>query len=1274
MLAALLTLMIGCLCYIDLARVESAWKRDIDVLSFKQSNQWQLKQNQLAQELSTAVQPLLMDAALLQSIKTLGHSLRESPSVPIQNQLEYSKVYNALGGYWPPLQTNNVSELTLHFASGSSISFLKNRVPSADRAGGTGDELNEVLNTGATRLSFSLSRQGAVYKILVPIQQDQTPLAVLELNSLLDVESSAAVLLHKHLVEVLVWDQVRKQMHPSIIGDWRLNSASEPIASWWQQGLIATEKPPQILQMSDARFLVTWIDHSRRQMALLIWSDVTAEYKSYQKDRYTHLIQWLFIWIILLLVLYFTFQWLQKKQTGLIDHYQALMAVEHQDLDQTHARLSLALRSSNSGFWEWNIVTNRIRFSPEWRELLCLPSGENEMDVVDWLAVLDPNHRQSHHQDMMNHIKGLTPMFENEYRVKTGDGGSRWILSRGKVIERDASGRALLIIGFYTDISDKKNTEIISIRQQAALQVLNEITSLPVSDVEEQLKRALLLATKFLGVTRSGISDIRKQEYRLRVSVDVQEKNPSPSLLSLENNYCSLVMALERCFAEDNIGQSVHCRHPAFLKGGYESYIGAPIHISGVNQGTLFFTAPKSRGRQFDQLEIDFVQLLARWASAVIDRAQRDEEKKIIIERFKKLSEHLPGFLYQFQLKPDGSTFYPYASPGISSIYGVTAEEVSESAETLMEKIHPDDLGWIAETVSYSATNLTPWVATVRVNNPSRGMVWTHVQSIPEKLEDGSVLWHGYVSDITSLKNAEIKLERSNVMHQAILDAASVSIITTDTNGIIKTFNRGAEIMLGYKADEVVDKKTPTIFHLPVEMEAKAVALSKEFGVAILPGIELFVLKAKKGIDDENEWTYVRKNGDRIPVALTVSALRNKFGDINGYLSIARDISELKRIDKLKNEFVSTVSHELRTPLTSISGALGIVNNGLAGQLPEPVKNLVSIAHNNSLRLIYLVNDLLDMEKLLAGKMNFNFQLHSIKDLTQKSIEANAAFAQQFNVIYELDANAIDSKVNVDAQRLQQVITNFLSNAAKFSPENSKVMIDIQPYQGRVRVKVVDKGAGIPEEFRDRIFQKFSQADSSDSRQKGGTGLGLAICKEMIEHMEGSIGFQSVVGEGSEFYFDLPIALEPLSEASVLPKQKSILVVEDDEEFSAYVKSLFEQKGFAVDQAFNGNQAFDYLEEKKYDLISLDLILPDMNGIEILKDIRSREESLGQLHNPLPVVIISVDPEHGKTKLSESLQSGKGIYWIKKPMVEGEPFLTVDYALKLFAENKVRIT
>jgi PAS domain S-box-containing protein len=235
----------------------------------------------------------------------------------------------------------------------------------------------------------------------------------------------------------------------------------------------------------------------------------------------------------------------------------------------------------------------------------------------------------------------------------------------------------------------------------------------------------------------------------------------------------------------------------------------------------------------------------------------------------------------------------------------------------------------------------------------------------------------------------------------------------------------------------------------------------------------------------------------------------------------ATDITERRRNEQLKSEFVSTVSHELRTPLTSIHGAMGLIRGGALGPLSDSIQRLLDISLKNSTRLIHLINDLLDMEKLVAGKMQFQIQTWEIHQIVQQAIENNRAYADQYHVSFEMIREDKNIFVSVDHERLEQVLTNLLSNAAKFSPKGDVIIIKIDHTKGRVRVSVRDHGNGIPEEFLPRLFQKFSQADSSDSREKGGTGLGLAICKELMERMGGVIGCESEVGKGSCFYFEM---------------------------------------------------------------------------------------------------------------------------------------------------------
>ncbi len=231
---------------------------------------------------------------------------------------------------------------------------------------------------------------------------------------------------------------------------------------------------------------------------------------------------------------------------------------------------------------------------------------------------------------------------------------------------------------------------------------------------------------------------------------------------------------------------------------------------------------------------------------------------------------------------------------------------------------------------------------------------------------------------------------------------------------------------------------------------------------------------------------------------------------------------EARHANKIKSEFLATMSHELRTPLTSIQGALGLLLGGVAGQLLEKAAALIEIAHRNSDRLVRLINDILDIEKIEAGKMVFDLRRHDLTLLIQQAIETNKAYAGTFGVTLVFQAPDDGGEVLVDADRFAQVLANLLSNAAKFSPEHGAVEVSCTRIEDRIRIVVADHGPGIAEEFRPRLFEKFSQADSSDTCQKGGTGLGLSICKAIVEKMGGEIGYETRIG-GAAFYFELPV-------------------------------------------------------------------------------------------------------------------------------------------------------
>lgn len=231
-----------------------------------------------------------------------------------------------------------------------------------------------------------------------------------------------------------------------------------------------------------------------------------------------------------------------------------------------------------------------------------------------------------------------------------------------------------------------------------------------------------------------------------------------------------------------------------------------------------------------------------------------------------------------------------------------------------------------------------------------------------------------------------------------------------------------------------------------------------------------------------------------------------------------------RKIDNMKNEFVSAVSHELRTPLTAIYGSIKLVASGALGKIPEKASDTLANALRNSERLTLIVNDILDIEKLESGRMVFDLKPHDIIALVKESIDANLAYGDKYKIQFELAADSVPATVNVDGDRFMQIMSNLLSNAAKFSPENSAVLIAVTRQDNNVRITIKDKGIGIEEELKPMLFQKFTQSETNDKKYLLGTGLGLAISKGFVESMGGKISFVSSVGQGSTFYIDLPEA------------------------------------------------------------------------------------------------------------------------------------------------------
>jgi PAS domain S-box-containing protein len=402
---------------------------------------------------------------------------------------------------------------------------------------------------------------------------------------------------------------------------------------------------------------------------------------------------------------------------------------------------------------------------------------------------------------------------------------------------------------------------------------------------------------------------------------------------------------------------------------------------------------------------------------------------------------------------------------------------------------------------------------------------------------------------------------------------------------------------------------------------------------------------------------YRHKNGELVDIELRGVKFTSPSGEPMIW-SIITDRRENMKLVRLKTDFISTVSHELRTPLTSVNGSLDLLLSGAAGELPPKAQKLLGIAVKNNKRLITLVNDLLDMEKLSQGKLAFKPAFVSSQTLMQNAIEYNLPFAELYKVSLRL-GKIQDVRLYIDADRIQQVLANLISNAAKFSPSDSDVLIHSQLKPHVIRIAVTDQGCGLTAEQISKLFERFSQLDNFSNKEQPSSGLGLAISCEIMVQSGGQIGVESEPGVGSTFWIELPLA-----EKSVLTVQKKrILVVEDDADTAFTLKELLQASGHDADVAHELKQAWLLLQQRQYDLVTLDLNLNGESGGEFFLKLRDTAD-----FSKLPVLVVSAFIEQGKLMLNAIAHT---VDWLEKPVNTDLLSTKIEY---LLSQSGTRLT
>ncbi|MGQ4649625.1 PAS domain S-box protein [Lyngbya aestuarii] len=824
---------------------------------------------------------------------------------------------------------------------------------------------------------------------------------------------------------------------------------------------------------------------------------------------------------------------------------------------------------------------------------------------------------------------------------------------------------------YFQDITARKQAEDTLRRNaqvlenfSANLKHLHRISTTNYEDFEALFVDYLETGCEILGMQTGIINQVNDQSCTI-IAVRSNFDKLSPGLeLPVGNTYCAQVFQEKRTITYVHVGSITAMQaHPIYQELRLESYIGTPIWVNSEVYGTLNFSSTQIRNSDFPPQEQEIVELMAqsigRFIAAhqtaisrqqVVEELRRQNQKSQLfaeltlkIRQSLQLEEILQTTVTEVQsfLEADRVVIFRLWSdkPGKVVSEAVVAgwpvilgQNIDDPCfrEQYQEKYRQGRISTItdidkAQIAACHAELLSSFGVKANLVIPifQRSELWglliAHQCAQARQWSSFETELLQQIADQVGIALAQSQLleavRESEQRFRTMADSAPVLLWMSGQDGLCTFFNQNWLIFTGRDLDQErgngwSEGVHPEDLQQCMETHRTAFNTRKDFQMEY----------RRRRADGEYRWILDKGTPRFTPD-----------GSFAGYIGCCIDISDRREIEQLKDEFISVVSHELRTPLTSILGALDLLASGVLRSQPEQGQRMLDIAANNADRLVRLINDILDIERIESGKVMMTKQVCDGANLMNISTELMRNMAQKAGV--NLSAVPKSVRLWADPDRIIQVFTNLLSNAIKFSPPDSTVWLRAQLQEEsevttddsglsvearQIVFQVQDQGRGIPADKLETIFGRFQQVDASDSRTKGGTGLGLAICRSIIQHHGGQIWAESTLGEGSTFYFTLPVLQEEREALALDPTKPTVLVCDDDASVRAVVQTMLKQQGYQVIAVTSGEEAVEHAEQDMPDVILLNLMMPSMHGWETLEALKANLETKN-----IPVIILS---------------------------------------------------